>query len=160
MTRISLVRSIPHFRLLLVMVAILPAVSLLAGCSSSPSSFQSNLNQMAPISTMPAEVQQAPSTVQAAYQFAVANPGALKNVPCYCGCVKVGHTSNYSCFVQEMKPSGEMVFNQHALGCSICVDIAQDVMKMTQAGKAPTEIRTAIDQTFSQYGPSNMSPAQ
>lgn len=160
MNRTSIFRSILHFRWLLVVVAILPAVSLLAGCSSSPSSFQSDLNKMAPMSAMPAEVQQAPTMVQAAYQFAVANPDALKNVPCYCGCVKVGHTSNYSCYVQDVKPSGEKVFDQHALSCGICVDITQDVMKMTQAGKSPMEIRAAIDQTYSQYGPSNMPPAQ
>ena len=88
------------------------------------------------------------------------NPDALKNVPCYCGCGKVGHTSNYSCYVKDVKPSGEIVFDQHALGCGICVDIAQNVMKMTRDGKSPKEIRTAIDTTFAQYGPSNMAPVQ
>jgi Protein of unknown function with PCYCGC motif len=146
-------------RWLLVVTAFLPVISLLTGCSSAPS-LQNKLNQMAPMSEMSAEIQQAPTIVQVSYQFAVAYPEALKNVPCYCGCVKVGHTSNYSCYVQEVKPSGEKVFDQHALGCAICVDITQDVMKMTQAGKAPTEIRAAIDQTYSQYGPSNMPPAQ
>lgn len=109
---------------------------------------------------MPAEVQEAAVSVQEAYQFAVANPDALKNVPCYCGCDAAGHTSNYSCYVKEVKPSGEVVFDEHALGCSICVDIAQDVMKMTREGKTPQEMRTAIDQTYSQYGPSNMPPVQ
>lgn len=115
---------------------------------------------MAPMSGMPVDVQKAAVSVQEAYQFAVANPDALKNVPCYCGCGAAGHTSNYSCYVKEVKPSGEVVFDQHALGCSICVDIAQDVMKMTRDGKTPEEIRAAIDQTYSQYGPSNMPPAQ
>ena len=115
---------------------------------------------MAPISDMPAEVQKAAVTVQEGYQFAVANPDALKNVPCYCGCGAAGHNSNYSCYVKEVKSSGEIVFDQHALGCSICVDIAQDVMKMTRDGKALEEIRTVIDQTYSQYGPSNMPPVQ
>ncbi|PKN88119.1 MAG: hypothetical protein CVU46_02130 [Chloroflexi bacterium HGW-Chloroflexi-8] len=115
---------------------------------------------MAPMSDMPAEVQKAAVTVQEGYQFAVANPDALKNVPCYCGCGAAGHTSNYSCYVKEVKSSGEVVFDQHALGCSICVDIAQDVMKMTRDGKALEEIRTVIDQTYSQYGPSNMPPVQ
>lgn len=115
---------------------------------------------MATMADMPAEVQKAPVTVSEAYRFAVANPDALKNVPCYCGCGAMGHTSNYSCYVKEVKSSGEVVFDEHALGCSICVDIAQDVMKMTQDGKSPQEIRTTIDQTYSQYGPSNMAPAQ
>jgi hypothetical protein len=153
--------SIHRYRWLLLLVALLPVVSLLTGCSGSVTSGPNDdLNKMAPMSAMPAEIQQAPTTVQQAYQFAVANPDALKNVPCYCGCGAAGHTSNYSCYVKELKPSGEVVFDQHALGCSICVDITQDVMKMTRDGKAPKEIRAAIDQTYSQYGPSNMAPAQ
>ena len=153
-------RFILHSRWLLLLVALLSTVSLLTGCSGRAPSSSNNLNKNAPMANMPAEIQKAPPTVQEAYQFAVANPDALKNVPCYCGCGAAGHTSNYSCYVKEVKPSGEIVFDQHALGCSICVDISHDVMKMTQDGKTSKEIRTAIDQTFSQYGPSNMPPVQ
>jgi hypothetical protein len=144
-------------RWLFLFAALIMLVSLLPGCS--PKSPSHDL-KMAPMSDMPVEVQQAAVSVQQAYQFAVANPDALKNVPCYCGCGGVGHTSNYSCYVKEVKSSGEIVFDQHALGCSICVDITQDVMKMTREGKIPKDIRTAIDQTYSQYGPSNMPPVQ
>lgn len=151
--------NVRYFRWFIFLVALLPIVSLLSGCSASSSTAAQDLN-MAPMSDMPVEVQKAAVSVQEAYQFAVANPDALKNVPCYCGCGAAGHTSNYSCYVKEVKPSGEVVFDQHALGCSICVDIAQDVMKMTRDGKTPKEIRAAIDQTYSQYGPSNMPPAQ
>jgi len=142
---------------LLILAILIPLLSVLTGCSGN----STNQNvKMTPMSQMPVEVQKAPTTVSEAYQFAVSNPDELKNVPCYCGCGAVGHTSNYSCYVQEKKPSGVIVFDQHALGCSICVDITQDVMKMTKAGKAPQEIRAAIDKTYSQYGPSNMTSAQ
>src|SRR5450759_3695527 len=153
-------RSIFRYRWLLWMVVLLPVVSLLPGCSGGATSSRSDQNKMAPMSDMPAEIQKAPVSVSGAYRFAVSNPDALKNVPCYCGCGSARHTSNYSCYVKEVKPSGAVVFDQHALGCSICVDIAQDVMKMTRDSKSPKEIRTAIDQTYSQYGPSNMAPAQ
>lgn len=153
-------RSIFRYRWLLWMVVLLPVVSLLSGCSGGSKSANSGQNKMAPMSDMPAEIQKAPVSVSEAYRFAVANPDALKNVPCYCGCGAAGHTSNYSCYIKEVKSSGEVVFVQHALGCSICVDIAQDVMKMTRDGKTPNEIRAAIDQTYSQYGPSNMAPAR
>jgi Protein of unknown function with PCYCGC motif len=159
MMKISSPYSIIRYRWLLLWVALLPFVSLLTGCSGSTSS-NSDQNKMAPMSDMPAEIQKAPVSVSEAYRFAVANPDALKNVPCYCGCGSARHTSNYSCYVKEVKPSGDVVVDQHALGCSICVDIAQDVMKMTRDSKSPKEIRTAIDQTYSQYGPSNMAPAQ
>ena len=157
--KISFPRTIFRYRLLLLSVTLLLAVITLIGCSKNTN--PSNLEiKMAPMTGMPNEVQKAPITVQQAYQFAVANPDALKNVPCYCGCGSVGHTSNYSCYVKEEKSSSEIVFDKHALGCSICVDIAQDVMKMTKNGKTPKEIRTTIDQTYSQYGPSNMPPTQ
>ena len=149
-------RALRRFYLLFLAIMI-PLLSVLTGCSGT----STNQNvKMAPLSQMPAEVQKAPTTVREAYQFAVSNPYALKNVPCYCGCGAVGHTSNYSCYVKEIKPSGEVVFDQHALGCSICVDITKDVMKMTKAGKPAQEIRAAIDKTYSQYGRSNMTAAQ
>jgi hypothetical protein len=152
--------SILRYRWLLLLMALLPMVSLLAGCASAPTSSSSDQNKMAAMADMPAEIQNAAASVSEAYRFAVANPEAMKNVPCYCGCGAAGHTSNYSCYVKEVKPNGDVVFDQHALGCSICVDITQDVMKLTREGKSPHEIRAAVDQTFSQYGPSNMAPAQ
>jgi hypothetical protein len=69
----------------------------------------------------------------------------------------VGHKSNYACYVQSTQ-DGEITFDQHALGCSICVDITVDAMRMQREGKALAEIRQAIDDTYSQYGPSNMEP--
>ncbi len=146
-----------QFRWMAFILVIVPLLSVLAGCSSAPAKAAGDL-KMAPMSEMPADVQSAPVSVQQAYQFAAANPDALKNVPCYCGCGAVGHTSNYSCYVKEVKASGEVVFDPHALGCSICVDITQEVMKLTRQGESPQAIRTAVEGTFSQYGPSNFPP--
>jgi len=111
---------------------------------------------MAPMSDMPSDVQAAPVAVRQAYQFAVANPDVVKGIPCYCGCGAEGHTSNYSCYIAGQDPDGSLRFDQHALGCSICVDITRDAMGMLGQGKTIPEIRAAIDQTYSRYGPSNM----
>ena len=111
---------------------------------------------MASLGPMPGEVQSAPVTVQQAYQFAVANPVVMKNIPCYCGCGNVGHTSNYDCYVSSVDDQGKVTFDQHALGCSICVDITQDVMRLLKEGKSPQEARAYIDATYSKYGPSNI----
>ncbi|PKN81815.1 MAG: hypothetical protein CVU46_18535 [Chloroflexi bacterium HGW-Chloroflexi-8] len=147
------------FQRFILLFVILLTFFVLAGCSGNTTT-QKDLNKIAPISKLPVSVQNAPTTVKEAYQFSLSNPDALKNVPCYCGCDAAGHTSNYSCYVKEVKANGEVIFDQHALGCSICVDIAQDVITMDKDGKTPKEIRTAIDQTYSQYGPSNMPPVQ
>jgi hypothetical protein len=111
---------------------------------------------MMPMEQMPAEVQSAPVTVQEAYQFNAANPDVMRNIPCYCGCGDIGHTSNYDCYVSNVDAQGNIKFDNHALGCSICVDITQDVMRMVQEGKSPSEARIYIDTTYSKYGPSNI----
>lgn len=110
---------------------------------------------MAPVSMMPPEVQDAPVVVQQAYQYAAANADILSQIPCYCGCGAMGHTSNYACYVAGTDGGG-LRFDTHALGCSICVDITQDVMRMRAQGMEVGAIRTEIDATYSRYGPSNM----
>jgi len=109
-----------------------------------------------PLDQMPAEVQMAPVVVQQAYQFAAANPDVMKDIPCYCGCGSVGHTSNYSCYVSHVDDKGNFTFDNHALGCSICVDITQDVMRLLREGKSKQDARAYIDATYSKYGPSNI----
>jgi Protein of unknown function with PCYCGC motif len=133
----------------------LVALTVMPACSTQSNSEDVHLN-MAPMDHMPAEVQSAPVAVQEAYQFNVANPDVMKNIPCYCGCGNVGHTSNYDCYVADVDDTGDITFDYHALGCSICVDITQDVMRMLRDGKSTQEARAYIDATYSKYGPSNI----
>jgi len=112
--------------------------------------------RMAPMSAMPTDVQASPVSVQQAYQFAFANPDVMTNIPCYCGCGAMGHTSNYSCYVSDIDSNGNITYDSHALGCSICVDITQDAMRMLKDGKTVPEIREYVDQTYAKYGPSNI----
>lgn len=140
-------------RLATVSIALLIAGILLVACGTDNQ--QSDKLKLAPVSMLPMQMQEAPASVRTAYQFAVAHPDALKNVPCYCGCGAMGHTSNLSCYVKEVDADGKPVFEDHALGCSICVDITQDVMKMTGEGHSPSAIRQQIVATYSKFGPSN-----
>lgn len=130
--------------------------SVLAACSGAAAALDSQGLAMASMADMPAEVKSAPPTVQQAYQFAVANPEILRQIPCYCGCGKMGHTSNYACYVQGVDEQGSVTYDTHALGCSICIDITQDTMRLLQQGKTTAEIKDIVDQTYSQYGPSNI----
>ena len=111
---------------------------------------------MASLDGMPVEVKAAPVTVQQAYQFAVANPEIMKQIPCYCGCGAMGHASNYACYVSDVDENGVVRYDTHALGCSICVDITQDSMRLVRQDKTAAEIKLYIDQTYSQFGPSNI----
>ncbi len=138
--------------LLLVLTFVLVA-GVLPACSSAPSTASLHLMSM---DKMPAEVQAAPSVVQTAYQFAAANPEVLKGIPCYCGCGSIGHTSNYSCYIQSGDSQGNPTFDQHALGCSLCVDITQDAMRLLKEGKTVPDIKAYVDSTYAKYGTSNM----
>lgn len=131
-------------------------VLLSAAISSCSAQGESSEQHMMSMDQLPAEVQAAPVTVQTAYQFNAANPDIMKDIPCYCGCGDIGHTSNYDCYVSNVDTSGTITFDNHALGCSICVDITQDVMRILRDGKSPQDARAYIDATYSKYGPSNI----
>ena len=137
-------------------VVLVVVVSALMGCSRSSAPPTDRAQKMAAMTMMPDAVRSAASVTQEAYQFAVANPEMLKGIPCYCGCGGMGHTSNYSCYVQSERGSGAPVFDTHALGCSICVDITQDAMRLSKQGKSLQEIRAYVHDTYARFGPSNM----
>ncbi len=140
---------------LLVFVLLLSITLLAAGCSGEDTSSATQL-KMASLEEMPAEVQSAPVSVQQAYQFAFANPDVLEQLPCYCGCGAMGHTSNYACYASGVDPNGAPIYDAHAQGCSICVDITLDAMRLLKQDKSVAEIRSYVDQTYAKYGPSNM----
>ncbi len=107
---------------------------------------------------MPDFVMSAPPRVREAYQYAVDHPDDLAAVPCYCGCVNMGHTSNLSCYVSGTGPDGTITFDDHAAGCGLCVDITQDVKRLRAEGKSLSEVRTTIDATYSSFGPGTNTP--
>ena len=128
--------------------------SLTAGCGAAGEA--GHELAMAPLDGMPADVQSAPAVVREAYQLAAANPEVMKQIPCYCGCGEMGHTSNYACYVADVNADGTIAYDSHALGCSICVDITQDTMRLLKQGKSVQEIKSYVDSTYARYGPSNM----
>jgi hypothetical protein len=140
-------------RLHLLLPALLAGILLLVACGAGGQ--QNGRVRLAPVSALPQQIQAAPASVRTAYQFAVANPDALKNVPCYCGCGAIGHESNLACYVRDFGSDGRPVFDDHGMGCSLCVDIATDVMKMTGEGKSPADIRQQIVENYSKFGPAN-----
>jgi hypothetical protein len=129
---------------------------VLAACGGSSKASTSRNLKMASIDEMPAEVKAAAQVVRESYQFAAANPDVMTHIPCYCGCGAMGHTSNYACYVSGQGPDGKLEYDTHALGCSICVDITQDTMRLFGEGKSVEEIRAYVDSTYSKYGPSNI----
>jgi hypothetical protein len=136
---------------LLILLSIL--APLASGCSSPSGDGDEHAYQMAPLHQMPPNVQDAPRTVREAYQFAVLNPHVLGELPCYCGCGAMGHVSNYSCYVAGKDDKGQLQYDNHALGCQICVDITQDAMRLLDDGKNVAEIYAYVDAAYSRFGP-------
>jgi hypothetical protein len=143
-------------RALLIIFLLSLAGTALVGCGSTSATSTGHDLQMAPMSMMPDDVKNAATVTQQAYQFAVANPDVMQHVPCYCGCGNMGHTSSYMCYVKSVEADGKVNFDSHAIGCSICVDITQDTLRLLKQGKNVTEIKAYVDKTYSRFGPSNM----
>jgi hypothetical protein len=145
---------IPKTALLMAFIIIAGGLTVSA-CGTGGESHEMNL---ADPSVLPDFVLTAPDSVQEAYLFAVAHPEDLSHQPCYCGCGTMGHESNLGCFISDMAEGGPITFDSHAIGCGICVDIAQDTMRLTADGKSPLEIREFIDGRYGRFGPPTPTP--
>lgn len=135
---------------------VLATAVVVAACGGPPEPAGGRAADLAAVELLPPEVKRAPATVREAYQFAVANAELLRQFPCHCGCGSMGHTSNAACYLKPESRPGQWVFDGHALGCTICVDITQDVMRMRREGLPVAEMQRYIRDTYARYGPSNL----
>ncbi len=125
----------------------------MAATSDSITGMAGHDHPMAPLEEMPEMVRAADARTQEAYRFATANPDAAAEVPCYCGCVGLGHETSYDCYVAGAKADGELEYDMHAVNCTVCVDITQDQMRMMDNGDPPDAIRAYLAENYSKYGP-------
>lgn len=96
------------------------------------------------------------AVLQQVYEFAARHPEVLQYVPCYCGCERVGHTANHSCFVKSRAADGRVAeWDSHGMGCAVCIDVARDAMALFNTGAKPTAIRQAIDKKYASLFPSS-----
>lgn len=137
----------------LIVLACLTTLLVLTACASEPVNYT-----LAPLADMPEQVRSADRYVHEAYQFAIANPGALETVPCYCGCGSMGHTDNLACYAQDIALDGTVTYDMHAVTCGICLDITHDVMRMTNEGASAWDIRAYIDASYAHRGPGTDTP--
>jgi hypothetical protein len=96
------------------------------------------------------------AVVQQVYEFAARHPEVLQYVPCYCGCERRGHNGNHDCFVKSRAADGKVTeFDEHGMGCTICIDVARDAMTLFNGGVSPSQIRAAIDKKYGAHFPSS-----
>jgi hypothetical protein len=94
--------------------------------------------------------------VQQVYDFAARHPEVLQFMPCYCGCERVGHRGNHDCFVKARAANGTVTqWDEHGIGCAICIGVGRDAMMLSNGGARPAEIRAAIDRKYGAFYPSS-----
>jgi len=51
--------------------------------------------------------------VEQVYRFALEQGEALESVPCFCGCVKIGHRHNRDCYIKSVNRDGTITYTSH-----------------------------------------------
>lgn len=154
--------------LLLLVVALGTSVSLGAGQGAASRTAPATVAPMKPhVGPLPAlpRVSYQPSRpmaiVQQVYEFAARHPEVLKYVPCYCGCERIGHDGNHACFVRSRSTSGQVLqWDEHGIGCAVCLDVGRDAMTLFGGGATPRQIRAAIDKKYGSVYPSSTPTPQ
>lgn len=104
----------------------------------------------------PAWLGEVPDSIQMLYRWAIANRDTLQYIPCYCGCGDRQHgyhKSNADCYGQVR--GGRFVYDPHAIGCGVCLNITAQTIRMQAEGRSLAEIRRVID---GQYAGGGASP--
>ena len=115
--------------------------------TSSAARTRSDLEDVLALSSQPPEI-------VAAYRYAEGHRSLMRKVPCYCGCGKsLDHQNLFDCFV--ISPG---VYSDHASGCMVCGNEANDVQRLAGEGRSAREIRAWIDEEYSRYGPPTDTP--
>jgi hypothetical protein len=100
------------------------------------------------------------SAVTQSYVAAVSEQVLFEYMPCYCGCVDMSHLSYNHRHLRDCFYDDSGKFSEHAAGCGTCIDIATTIWSMLSQGSSPTEIRNAIDSSYSggNYPPPTDTP--
>lgn len=98
---------------------LLGTVALLGACARAapdPVAGLAKLYARPALDEWPDEFRSLPVDTQNAYRYAVANRETLQYMPCFCGCVAVGHRSNFDCYVREEYPDGRVLLDTMSFG--------------------------------------------
>ncbi|MFC4075745.1 PCYCGC motif-containing (lipo)protein [Salinithrix halophila] len=129
-------------------------VATLAGCSTAPGEKAEKAEP-----DFPEFVTSASPAAQKAYRLAYEHSDVLEKMPCFCGCGDThGHRSNLNCFIKEKQANGKVVWDQMGISCGICIEIAENAVKMKKEGKSMKEIRQIIDEEYGGSGTSTPTP--
>lgn len=93
------------------------------------------------------------------YAYAAVNPEILKQIPCYCGCARLGHRSNLDCYIRGRTTDGKPIWDDHTFTCPMCADITREVALMLQSGSPIAAAKQAIETVYgARYGTGTATP--
>lgn len=107
--------------------------------------------------TRPDFVRAADPRTASAYAYALEYPDVVQWLPCYCGCVGMGHRSNLDCFLKPREDGAPIAFEEHGSFCGVCVDTALLAKQMLAEGKTLLQIRMAVDREFGDLAPGTLT---
>ncbi|OUM85914.1 MAG: hypothetical protein BAA01_15090 [Bacillus thermozeamaize] len=91
-------------------ITLIAMLVILSGCSPSQADTQDMVTSSP--QELPSYVKRFSSEIQQTYLLAAEHAETLSYMPCYCGCYEShGHVSNLDCFIQEVKPTREVVWD-------------------------------------------------
>jgi hypothetical protein len=70
----------------------------------------------------------------------------------------LSHKSDLDCFIKGFEAEGTILFDAHGASCYTCLAIARDTERLLSEGKVLSEIRTYIDDAYSEKGPATNTP--
>jgi Protein of unknown function with PCYCGC motif len=112
------VTNVPYSRRWLLGISLSTAGIALTGCSigeKTPDG-ESDLVAWPSENRWPEQFRESPSEVQEAYRFVATNPDVLQYIPCFCGCVDLGHTCIRDCYVAEFRGDGSVLLDPMSFG--------------------------------------------
>ena len=111
-----------------------------------------------PLPFIPNTMPRSPELISEVYEYAARNPDVLEFVPCFCGCETAGHRANAHCFVKSRNADGTVKdWEQHGMGCAVCIDVARDSMQLQASGASVDDVRSAIEAKYAERFP-RMTP--
>lgn len=130
---------------MLATVAVLLSIALLTGCD----------DPAADDPAFPEFVYRSEDSLMG-YRIAAASRDIMRNVPCYCGCKQdpEKYQSLEDCFYD--RKTGD--FDEHAAGCTTCLDEAIDIDQWKKDGLSASEIRDLIDAKYAERGEPTDTP--
>lgn len=90
-----------------------------------------------------------PHDLHGPYAYAATHAELLKSIPCYCGCVREGHSSVLQCYISAFRQDGTPIWTDHSFDCQTCVHIVREVMLLSSAGMSLSQVRNEIDTRYS-----------